>query len=160
MLCWILHRLFFLSFFVLCATSNDESIHWSLGKGKRRVFLFVLEIDVVLFLYLDMMTEYQTEVMSFLLYVIYTPGKNKCSSVFWGYCYQMNIIILWKVGTYSENSWSFLSFCIIRFYFSSIHYRVQWRHLHVQICTEWILLLSSKLVFEIFHYYKVIFWEK
>ena len=82
----------------------------------------------------------------------YTPGKNQCSSVLLS-----NEHILWQVGTYSEKSRSFLSFCIIKFYFSSIHYRVQWRHPHVQIFTE---SLSSKLVFEIFHYYKIIFWGK
>ena len=152
----------FLSFFFLCCVRKRTMNQSIDASDKVNIMSFCLceEIYVVSFLYLDTMTKYQSEVMSFLLYVIYTSGKNKCSSVFWGYCYQMNIIILWKVGTYSENSWSFLSFCIIRFYFSSIHYRVQWRPLHVQICTEWILLLSSKLVFEIFHYYKVIFWEK
>ena len=37
-----------------------------------------VEIDVVSFLYFDTMTEYQSEVM---LYIIYTPEKNQCSSV-------------------------------------------------------------------------------
>ena len=37
-------------------------------------FWLRVEIDVVSVLYFDTMTEYQSEVM---LYIIYTPGKNQ-----------------------------------------------------------------------------------
>ena len=68
-------------------------------------FCLRVEIDVVSFLYFDTMTEYQSEVM---LYIIYTPEKNQYSSVLLS-----NEHILWKVGIYSENSWSFQSFYFI-----------------------------------------------
>ena len=58
-------------------------------------FCLCVEIYVVSFLYFDTMTEYQSEVM---LYIIYTPGKNKCKKF---PLYFEDIVsnehILWKV---------------------------------------------------------------
>ena len=68
-----------------------------------------------------------------------------------------------KLITYSESPWSSLSPYIIRFHFVPIHYKknwAQWRHPHVQIPTDMIFWLWSKLVFKIFHYYRTIFLKK
>ena len=60
----------FLSFFVVCTKTNDESID-AYEKVNIMSFWLCAEIYVVSFLYFDTMTEYQSEVMSFLLWIIY-----------------------------------------------------------------------------------------
>jgi hypothetical protein len=68
-----------------------------------------------------------------------------------------------KLITYSESPWSSLSPSIYSCSFLLIYYHkiwVQWRHPHVHISTELIFSCSSKLIFKIFHHYRIIFLKK